>query len=163
MSKREQGEEQDRYKIAATNRKAYHDYAIEEKFEAGIVLRGTEVKSIREGRVNLQDSFATIKGGEVFLHHCHISPYSHGNLMNHDPTRTRKLLLHRKEINKLMGRTQQQGLTLVPLRMYFSKRGHAKVELALAKGKKHHDRREAIKAREAGREMQRALRGRTQE
>ncbi len=152
--------DEDRYKIAATNRKAYHDYAIEEKFEAGIVLRGTEVKSIREGRVNMQDSFATIKDGEVFLHHCHISPYSHGNLMNHDPTRVRKLLLHRKEINKLMGRTQQKGLTLVPLRIYFSARGHAKVEIALAKGKKHYDRRESIKAREAGREMQRALRGR---
>lgn len=163
MSRQEKGKDEDRYKIAATNRKAYYDYAIEEKFEAGLVLRGTEVKSIREGRVNLQDSFATIKEGEVFLHQCHISPYSHGNMMNHDPTRPRKLLLHRKEINKLMGRTQQQGLTIVPLKIYFSKRGHAKVEIALAKGKKHHDRRESIKAREAGREMQRALRGRNKE
>lgn len=163
MSKDDNERDAERYKIAATNRKAFHDYAIEEKFEAGIVLRGTEVKSIREGRVNLQDSFATIKDGEVFLHNCHISPYSHGNIMNHDPTRTRKLLLHRKEINKLMGRTQQKGLTIVPLRIYFGKRGHAKVEIALAKGKKHHDRRESIKAREAGREMQRALRGRAKE
>lgn len=150
----------ERYKIAATNRKAFFDYAIEEKFEAGIVLRGTEVKSIRQGRVNLQDSFASIKDGEVFLHNCHISPYSHGNILNHDPTRTRKLLLHRKEINKLMGWTQQKGLTIVPLRVYFGERGKAKVEIALAKGKKQHDRRESIKTREAGREMQRALRSR---
>ena len=141
----------------ATNRKAYHDYFIEEKFEAGIMLQGTEVKSLREGRVNLQDSYASVKGNEVFLHHCHISPYSHGNIMNHEPLRTRKLLLHRKEINKLLGKTQQQGLTLIPLRMYFSKRGLAKVELGLAKGKKQHDRRETIKTREASREVERAM------
>lgn len=144
----------------ATNRKAFHDYFIEEKFEAGIVLQGTEVKSLREGRVNLQDSYASVKGGEVFLHNCHISPYSHGNVMNHDPTRVRKLLLHKKEINKLMGRTQQKGLTLIPLRVYFSKRGHAKVELGLAKGKKLYDRRETLKAREAGREVERAIKAR---
>ena len=141
----------------ATNRKAYHDYFIEEKFEAGIMLQGTEVKSLREGRVNLQDSYASVKGCEIFLHHCHISPYSHGNIMNHEPLRTRKLLLHRKGINKLLGKTQQQGLTLIPLRMYFSKRGLAKVELGLAKGKKQHDRRETIKTREASREMERAM------
>jgi len=146
-------------KAVATNRKAYHDYFIEEKFEAGIMLQGTEVKSLREGRVNLQDSYASVKGDEVFLHHCHISPYSHGNIMNHEPLRTRKLLLHRKEINKLLGRTQQQGLTLIPLRIYFSKRGHAKVELGLAKGKKLHDRRETIKTREASREVERAMKG----
>ena len=144
----------------ATNRKAYHDYFIEEKFEAGIMLQGTEVKSLREGRVNLQDSYASVKGDEVFLHHCHISPYSHGNIMNHEPLRTRKLLLHRKEINKLLGKTQQQGLTLIPLRIYFSKRGHAKVELGLAKGKKQHDRRESIKTREASREVERAMKER---
>ena len=144
-------------KAVATNRKAYHDYFIEEKFEAGIMLQGTEVKSLREGRVNLQDSYASVKGDEVFLHHCHISPYSHGNIMNHQPLRTRKLLLHRKEINKLLGKTQQQGLTLIPLRIYFSKRGHAKVELGLAKGKKQHDRRESIKTREASREVERAM------
>lgn len=144
----------------ATNRKAYHDYFIEEKFEAGIVLRGTEVKSLREGRVNLQDSYASVKEGEVFLHNCHISPYSHGNVMNHDPTRVRKLLLHKKEIHKLMGRTQQKGLTLIPLRIYFSERGHAKIELGLAKGKKLYDRRETIKAREAGREVERAIKAR---
>lgn len=146
-------------KVAATNRKAFHDYFIEERFEAGIILKGTEVKSLREGRVTLQDSYASVQGDEVFLHHCHISPYSHGNIMNHDPLRTRKLLLHRKEINKLIGRTQQQGFTLIPLRIYFSARGQAKVELALAKGKKQYDRRETIKAREAGREVERAIKG----
>src|SRR5262245_16260660 len=144
-------------KAVATNRKAYHDYFIQEKFEAGLMLQGTEVKSLREGRVNLQDSYASVKGGEAFLHHCHISPYSHGNIMNHEPLRTRKLLLHRKEINKLLGKTQQQGLTLIPLRIYFSKRGFAEVELGLAKGKKQHDRRESIKTREASREVERAM------
>jgi SsrA-binding protein len=144
-------------KAVATNRKAYHDYFIEEKFEAGIMLQGTEVKSLRDGRVNLQDSYASVKGAEVFLHHCHISPYSHGNIMNHEPLRTRKLLLHRKEINKLLGKTHQQGLTLIPLRIYFSKRGLAKIELGLAKGKKQHDRRETIKTREASREVERAM------
>lgn len=144
-------------KVVATNRKAFHDYAIEEKLEAGIVLRGTEVKSLREGRVHLRDSYASVDRGEVILHHCHISPYSHGNIMNHDPLRKRKLLLHRKEINKLIGKTQQRGLTLVPLRIYFSQRGHAKVELALAKGKRQYDRRESIRAREAGREVERAM------
>ena len=154
------GKEKDSFaKVLVTNRKAYHDYFIEEKFEAGIMLQGTEVKSLREGRVNLQDSYASVKGDEVFLHHCHISPYSHGNIMNHEPLRTRKLLLHRKEIDKLLGKTKQQGLTLIPLRIYFSKRGLAKVELGLAKGKKQHDRRETIKAREASREVERAMKG----
>jgi SsrA-binding protein len=152
------GKEKDSFeKAVATNRKAYHDYFVEEKFEAGIMLQGTEVKSLRDGRVNLQDSYASVKGGEAFLHHCHISPYSHGNLMNHEPLRTRKLLLHRKEINKLLSKTQQQGLTLIPLRIYFSKRGLAKVELGLAKGKKQHDRRASIKSREASREVERAM------
>lgn len=146
--------------IITTNRKAYHDYTIEEKFEAGIVLTGTEVKSLRDGRANLQDSYAAVKDGEVYLYHCHISPYRHGTIMNHDPTRTRKLLLHRKEIDKLLGKTQQKGLTLVPLRMYFTSRGKVKVELGLARGKKLHDRRESLKAREAGREVQRALKER---
>jgi SsrA-binding protein len=153
-------EKEDQHKVVATNRKAYHDYFIEEKLEAGVMLRGTEVKSLRDGRVNLQDSYASVDDGEVFLHHCHISPYSHGNIMNHDPIRPRKLLLHRKEINKLIGKTQQKGLTLIPLRIYFSKQGRAKVELALAKGKKQYDRRESIKAREAGREVERAIKGR---
>ncbi len=146
-------------KVVATNRKAFHDYTIEEKLEAGIVLTGTEVKSLREGRVNLRESYASVDQGEVFLHHCHISPYSHGNIMNHDPVRRRKLLLHRKQINKLLGKTQQKGLTLVPLRIYFSPRGQAKVEIALAKGKKQYDRREAIKGREAAREVERAIKG----
>ncbi len=146
-------------KVVATNRKAFHDYAIQEKLEAGIVLKGTEVKSLREGRVNLRDSYASVNHGEVVLHHCHVSPYSHGNIMNHDPLRPRKLLLHRREISKLLGKTQQQGLTLIPLRIYFSSRGKAKVEIALAKGKKQYDRREAIKAREAGREVERAMKG----
>ena len=147
-------------KVVATNRKAFHDYFIEERYEAGIMLQGTEVKSLREGRVNLQDSYASVRGSEVFLHQCHISPYSHGNIMNHDPTRVRKLLLHKTEIHKLLGKTQQKGLTLIPLRMYFSKRGYAKVELGLAKGKKLYDRRETMKAREAGREVQRAIKER---
>ena len=141
----------------ATNRKAFHDYAIEERLEAGIVLKGTEVKSLREGRINLRDSFASVDKGVVRLHNCHISPYSHGNIMNHNPLRTRTLLLHKKEIRKLIGQTQQKGLTLVPLRIYFTPRGHAKVELALAKGKKDYDRRETLKKREAGREMERAM------
>ena len=145
--------------VVATNRKAFHDYSIEEKFEAGVVLKGTEVKSLREGKVNLRDSYALVERGEVFLHHCHISPYGHGNIMNHNPVRTRKLLLHRKEIKKLLGKSQQKGLTLVPLRIYFTARGHAKVELALAKGKKQYDRREAIKGREAEREVERAMKG----
>ena len=147
-------------KVVATNRKAFHDYFIEERYEAGMMLQGTEVKSLREGRVNLQDSYASVRGSEVFLHQCHISPYSHGNIMNHDPTRVRKLLLHKAEIHKLLGKTQQKGLTLVPLRIYFTKRGYAKVELGLAKGKKLYDRRETIKSREAGREVQRAIKER---
>jgi SsrA-binding protein len=152
-------EKDDGVKIVATNRKAFHDYHVEDKLETGIALKGTEVKSLRAGLVNLKDSYASVDGGEVFLHNCHISPYSHGNIMNHDPLRPRKLLLHRKEINKLLGQTQQKGLTLVPLRIYFSPRGQAKVEIALAKGKKHYDRREAIKEREAGREVERAMKG----
>jgi SsrA-binding protein len=151
--------------VVATNRKAFHDYAIEEKLEAGIVLQGTEVKALREGRVNLRDSFASVDKGVIRMHNCHISPYSHGNIMNHNPLRARTLLLHKKEIRKLIGQTQQKGLTLVPLRIYFSPRGHAKVELALARGKKEYDRRETIKQREAGREMERAMkagRGRKQ-
>ncbi len=144
-------------KVVATNRKAFHDYAIEEKLEAGIALEGTEVKSLREGQANLRDSYATVDGRRVVLHHCHISPYSHGNIMNHDPLRPRVLLLHKKEIRRLIGQTQQKGLTLVPLRIYFSPQGYAKVELAVARGKKAYDRRETIKQREAGREMERAM------
>jgi SsrA-binding protein len=143
--------------VVATNRKAFHDYHIEERYEAGMALQGTEVKAIREGLVNLRDSFARVDGTEVILHNCHISPYSHGNIMNHDPLRPRKLLLHRRQINKLMGRTQQKGLTLVPLRLYFTPAGKAKIEIGLGKGKHEYDRREDIKNRESRREVQRAM------
>ena len=142
---------------AATNRKAFHDYAIEEKFEAGIVLKGTEVKSLREGRVNLREAYATVDQEKAILHNCHIGEYSHGNIMNHEPLRSRTLLLHKRELRKLVGKVQQKGLTLVPLRLYFNARGKAKVELALARGKKTYDRRETVKKREASREMERAL------
>ncbi len=140
-----------------TNRKAFHDYSIEQKFEAGIVLVGTEVKSLREGKVNLRESYASVDSGQVTLHQCHIGGYSHGNQMNHEPIRPRRLLLHQKEIRKLLGKVQQAGLTLIPLRMYFNPRGLAKVEIALAKGKKHYDRRETVKKREANREIERAM------
>ena len=144
-------------KLIGSNRKAFHDYAIEEKIEAGLVLKGTEVKSLREGRVNLREAYATVADGKAILHNCHIGEYSHGNITNHDPLRPRGLLLHKKEIRKLTGKVQQKGLTLVPLRMYFNPRGIAKVELGVARGKKHYDRREAVKQREAGREMERAM------
>ncbi|MEF9425733.1 MAG: SsrA-binding protein SmpB [Candidatus Mariimomonas ferrooxydans] len=145
--------------VVSTNKKAYHDYSIEETYEAGISLLGTEVKSMREGRVNLKDSYAVIKGNEVFLFNCHVSPYSHGNIQNHDPLRTRKLLLHRREIDKLWGKLSQRGFTLIPLRMYF-KRGKAKVEIGLVKGKRKYEKREALKEKEAQREIQRHLRKR---
>lgn len=142
--------------VVATNPKAHHDYFIEETVEAGLVLRGTEVKSLRDRRVNLRDSFARVEGGEVFLHHCHISPYSHGNIANHDPIRVRKLLLHHREINRLMGKTRLRGYSLIPLKIYF-KRGKAKVELALARGKRPADKRHVIKERMAEREIRRAV------
>lgn len=148
------------HKDITVNRKAFHDFFIEEKLEAGLVLKGTEVKSLREGKVNLRDGYASVEHGNVVLHHCHIGAYSHGNIMNHEPVRPRTLLLHRKEINKLMGRVQQRGLTLIPLRIYFTPRGLAKIELALARGKKHYDHRETIKKREAGREIERAMKER---
>ena len=147
-------------KVLATNKKAYHDYFVEESFEVGIVLTGTEIKSVREGGLNLKDSYARVAGGEVVLLNCHISPYSHGTFANHDPLRTRKLLLHRKEISRLIGLTQQRGLTLVPLKMYLKGR-RAKIELGLVKGKKTHDKRESIKKKIADREVGRALRERT--
>lgn len=146
-------------KVIATNRKAYHDYHIQETYEAGISLLGTEVKSLREGKANLKDSYAIVKNSEVFLLNCHISPYSHGNILNHDPLRTRKLLLHKKEINKLYGHMTQKGLTLIPLKIYF-KDGKAKVEIGLAKGKRQYEKREAIKEKESRREMERHLKGR---
>jgi len=146
-------------KIVATNSRAYHDYFIEESYEAGISLVGTEVKALREGRVNLRESFARVEGGEVYLYQCHISPYSHGNISNHEPLRCRKLLLHREEIRRLFGKAQIRGYTLLPLRIYF-KNGLAKVELALGKGKKTHDKREALKKKEARREISRAVKAR---
>lgn len=142
--------------VVTTNRKAYHDYHIQETFEAGMSLLGTEVKALREGKANLKDSYAIIKGNEVYLLNCHISPYSHGNIGNHDPLRTRKLLLHREEIMKLWGKTTQQGLTLIPLKIYF-KNGRAKVQLGIAKGKKQYEKRESIKEKEARREVDRYL------
>lgn len=146
-------------RLFANNKKAFHDYFILEKFEAGMVLVGTEVKSIREARINLKDSYAMIKEGEAFLLNCHISPYSHGNRQNHDPTRPRKLLLHAKEIRKLIGKTQEKGLTLVPLRVYL-RRGKIKVELGVARGKKLHDKRETERRKEMDQEARAAMRQR---
>jgi SsrA-binding protein len=144
-------------KAIATNRKAYHDYHIEETYEAGISLLGTEVKSIRNGRVNLKDSYAIIKESEVFLLNCHISPYSHGNLQNHDPLRTRKLLLNRREIDRLWGKLSQKGFTLVPLKIYFIK-GKAKLEIGLVKGKRKYEKRDSLREKEAKREIERHMR-----
>lgn len=146
-------------KIVCQNRKAFHDYTIEETMEAGLHLLGTEVKSLREGKANLKDSYVLIKDGETFLFNCHISPYSHGNIMNHDPLRTRKLLLHRKEIERLRGKMQQKGYTVVPLKLYF-KGSRAKVEIGLAKGKRVYEKRETIKEREAKRTIERAMKSR---
>ena len=143
-------------KMIAANRKARRDFRLLESYEAGIVLQGTEVKSLRTGRASLQDSFASIDRGEVFLYNMHIPPYESGNRFNHDPKRTRKLLFHRSEIKRLIGKASARGLTLVPTRLYF-KRGRAKVEIALARGKREYDKREDIKKREAQIEMRRAL------
>ena len=144
------------------NRKAYHDYSIEETLEAGMSLVGTEVKSLRDGKANLKDSYVLIKDMEAFLFNCHISPYSHGNIMNHDPLRTRKLLLHKKEIMRLQGKIAQKGYTLVPLKIYF-KNGRAKVEIGLAKGKREYEKRESIKEREANREIEKAMKSRNKQ
>ena len=146
-------------KLVADNRKAFHDYHILETFEAGVVLVGTEVKAIREGRVNLRDSFGRVEGSEVWVYNVHISPYTHRGYAHHEPTRKRKLLLRREEIRKLVGKTVERGMTLVPLRMYF-KNGRVKVALALAKGKQAHDKRDAIKKREVDRETRAAVKGR---
>lgn len=145
--------------IVCQNRKAYHDYSIEETIEAGVSLLGTEVKSLREGKANLKDSYVLIKNMEAFLLNCHISPYSHGNIMNHDPLRTRKLLMHKKEIVRLQGKIAQKGYTLIPLKIYF-KDGRAKVEVGLAKGKREYEKREAIKEKEANREIEKAMKSR---
>ena len=146
-------------KIIADNRKAQHDYHLLETFEAGVALLGTEVKSIREGGVNLRDSFARIEAGEVWIYNVHISPYRNRGYSNHEPTRRRKLLLHRQEIRKLIGKTVERGMTLVPLRMYL-KNGRVKVAISLAKGKKAHDKRETVKRREADRETRAAMKER---
>jgi SsrA-binding protein len=140
----------------AENRKAFHDFHLLETFEAGLVLLGTEVKAIREGRVNLRDSFARVEDGEVFLYNVHISPYSHRGYADHEPLRRRKLLLHRDEIRKLIGKTVEKGMTLVPVRLYF-KNGRVKVAVSLAKGKKDYDKRETIKRRETERETRAAI------
>lgn len=154
MAKTNSGE-----KLLTSNRKAFHDYFVLDKLEAGVVLLGTEVKSIREGRINLKDSYAVVKDGEPFLINCHISPYSHGNRENHDPTRARKLLLHRKEIRKLIGKTQEKGLTLIPLRVYLT-RGRVKIELGVARGKKDYDKRETERRKEVDRETRAAMKTR---
>lgn len=147
-------------KIVCTNRKAHHLYDIEETYEAGLQLLGCEVKSLREGRANLSDSFARIVNGELFLYNFHISPYPHSlEAKNLDPTRTRKLLMHKREIKRLSGKVQEKGYTLIPLKVYFNERGLAKVELGLAKGKKVFDRREDIKRRELDREIRRKYKG----
>jgi len=143
----------------AENRKAFHDFHLLETFEAGLVLLGTEVKAIREGRVNLRDSYARVEDGEVFLYNVHISPYSHRGYADHEPLRRRKLLLHRDEIRKLIGKTVEKGMTLVPVRFYF-KNGKVKVAVSLAKGKKEYDKRETLKRREVDRETRAAIKSR---
>ena len=144
------------FKDLGVNRQASHNYHLLERFEAGLVLTGTEVKSARGGRVNLRDGYATLKDGELWLMNCHISPYSHGNYANHDPLRTRKLLMHHSEIKKLIGRTTERGLTLVPLKVYL-KAGRLKCELALAKGRKIHDKREVSRKKTIEKETRQAL------
>ena len=155
----EKSEREAAQKNIAENRKAFHDYHVLETFEAGVALLGTEVKSIREGRVNLRDSYARFEGGELFAFNIHISPYSHRGYADHEPLRRRKLLLHRDEIRKLIGKTVEKGMTLVPLRMYF-KNGRVKMAVSLVKGKKEHDKRETIKRREVDRETRAAIKER---
>lgn len=143
-------------RIVANNKKARHDFFIEESYEAGIVLTGTEIKSIRQGKVNIKESFAKVENGEVILHGMHISPYDHGNIFNVEPLRPRKLLLHKKEIRKLIGYIQQKGLTLIPLNLYINEDGRAKVELGVARGKKNYDKRADIAKKDADRRMEQA-------
>jgi SsrA-binding protein len=144
-------------KVIAVNKKARHDYFIEETYEAGISLKGTEVKSIRAGKVNLRDSYAEVRNEEVFVHNMHIAPYESGNQFNHEPKRSRKLLLHKYEIRRLLGKTQEKGLTLIPLKLYFNERGKAKLEIGVARGKKLYDKRREIAKRDAEREIRRSL------
>ena len=145
-------------KVVANNKKARHDYFIEDTYETGIVLTGTEIKSIRQGKVNIKESYAKIENGEMILYGMHISPYEHGNRFNVDPLRPRKLLLHKREIQKLIGYTTLKGLTLVPLRLNINEKGRAKLELAVARGKKDYDKRNTIAKRDADRRMQQAMR-----
>ena len=146
-------------KVMANNRKAFHDYFVEEKIEAGIELKGTEVKSVRAGTLNLKDSYVIAKNGEAYVHSMHISPYDKGNIFNHDPDRPKRLLLHKREINKLYALVKQDGYALVPLSVYF-KDARVKVELGICKGKKNYDKREATAQRDAKREMDRAMKAR---
>jgi len=141
---------------ASVNRAASHNYFLLEKFEAGVALRGTEVKSVRSGRANLKDAYGLVKDGELWLVNAHIGPYEHGNIFNHEPLRTRKLLMHRSELNKLFGKTQQRGLTLIPTRLYF-RNGRVKVEMALAKGKQTWDKRETERRKTADKEAREAI------
>ena len=160
QKKKKQVVGEDGIKIIVQNRKARHDFHTLDTWEAGIALQGTEVKSLRSGKANLRDSYARVDGNEVYLHNVHIGEYEQGNIYNHDPTRKRKLLLHKQEINRLRGRVEEKGLTLIPLKLYF-KRGRAKVEIALAKGKRDYDRRQDIATRDARRDLDRALKERT--
>jgi len=153
VARQSEGEE---VKQVATNRKAYHDYFLEDTYEAGIVLTGTEIKSVRAARVNLRDGFVQLRNGEAWLVNVHISPYDFGNRENHEPRRERKLLLHRQEIRKLQGKVAERGWTIVPLRMYL-KNGRAKVEIALVRGKRLYDKKDAIAERDANRDLRRAI------
>jgi SsrA-binding protein len=150
----------DEEKTITNNKKAFHEYFVDERFDAGIALTGTEVKSLRENGASLRECFATVRDGEAWLHGMHLSPYSHGNRNNADPDRTRKLLLHKKEIRYLYGTLKEKGYTLIPLRLYFNERNMVKLELGLARGKKLHDKRDSIAERDQQRDVERALRER---
>ena len=143
--------------VISVNRKAWHDYQIDETYEVGMALRGTEVKSLRARKVSLKESYAEIRNGEIFIVGLHISPYEAGNQFNHDPKRTRKLLMHKAEIRKLIGKTREKGYTLIPLKLYFNNKGRAKLEIGLARGKKMYDKRQDIAKKEADRDLKRAM------
>ncbi len=150
-------------KLIARNKKAFHDYEVVEKIEAGLALQGTEVKALREGRINLKDSHAKIRNGEMWLVECHISPYTHGNIHNHDPIRPRKLLLHGSEIRRLIGKVTEKGMTLIPLSVYFNPKGRVKVELGLCRGKKTVDKRRTEQERTEKREIEKIMKNRERE
>lgn len=159
MATKDDGQTEDATELIARNKRARHDYEVLDTWEAGIVLTGTEVKALRDGRANLTDAFGIVNAGEVYLLNLHIGAYGQGNVFNHEPTRTRKLLLHKREIRRLIGAVERQGLTLVPLDLYF-RRGRVKTRLALVRGKQQHDKREDLKRRDAEREIARVLRKR---